>query len=125
MLYKPGSPQEREIIGPPVARRPATEAATVAVLGSKLDRLTALVENFQPSSALVTAPTPMSDAVAPVDAIEPDLSPEAMAKMTAAEFRTMSALRWSDAFGHLDGGSPYSRAYGTPGPLAPFRADGS
>lgn len=128
MLYRPGSVEEREIIGPPVVRkaRPrVARAATVTELGGKLDQLTAIVEAFEPSSALVAVPAPAPDAVAPVDAIEPDLSPAAMAKLSADEFRAMSALRWSNTLGHLKAGSPYSRAYGTPSPLASLRGNGS
>jgi len=101
------------------ARRPRPQASTVTELGGKLDKLTAIVEAFEPSSALVTVPAPQPDAVAPVDTIEPDLSPEAMAKMSQDEFRAMSALRWSRSFDHQrPGSSPYMRTAPGGGPVA-------
>jgi hypothetical protein len=106
--------------------QPAAARATVSTvveLGGKLDRLTALVESVPARRVPVreNAPTPTpTPEPAPVEV------PTAaeMAAMSPEAFREWSAIRWSGAFDHLAAGSPYSRAYGTPGPLLTVRGDG-
>jgi len=110
MLYAPGSAAERAIIGPPVGRRSATEAATVAVIGNKLDRLTALVESVpvpvRRSPVRENAPVPTPKPVLPQAPTVREL-----AAMSVDDFRQWSVLRWSTAFDHArPGGSPYARS---------------
>jgi hypothetical protein len=114
-----------EIIGPPVARkvRPrVAEAATVAVLGGKLDTLTGLIERAASAYMPITesAPAPVSGP-APVEV--PEVTAADLAKLTPEEFRELSSLRWSKSFEHLSGGSPYAR--GGYGVLSPKDSDGA